>query len=89
MPTLTNTSDVRAWIAERAAADDRLYERYGRELEAEHRGEFVAISQDGRLILGQDELTVGAKAVRRFGPGAFALRRIGADAEIRWRRLAS
>ena len=89
MPTPTNSFDVRAWIAERAAEDDRLYERYGRELEAEHRGEFVAISQDGRLVLGHDELTVAHEAIRRFGPGAFTLRRIGADAEIRWRALAS
>ena len=89
MPTPTNSFDVRAWIAERTAEDDRLYERYGRELEAEHRGEFVAISQDGRLVLGHDELTVAHEAIRRFGPVAFALRRIGLDAEIRWRVLAS
>ena len=31
---------------------DELYERYGKPLEAEHWGEFVAISPDGRTILG-------------------------------------
>ena len=84
MATATG-SDVRAWIARRAREDDRLYERYGRALEPEHSGEFVAINDDGQLILGADELALAKEATHRFGPGAFALRRIGADAEIRWR----
>jgi hypothetical protein len=86
--TMTTDAELQTWIAERAAADDQLYERYGRQLEAEHFGEFVAISDDGRLILGQDELTVATKAIQQFGAGEFAVRRIGADAEIRWRSLA-
>ena len=86
--TISPTSpDVRAWIADRARKDDRLYERYGRPLEAEHAGEFVAISDDGRVIRGPDELALATGALGRFGAGAFALRRIGADAEIRWRTL--
>ena len=80
--------DVRAWIADRARKDDRLYERYGRPLEAEHAGEFVAISDDGRVVLGLDELVLAMEALSQFGTGAFALRRIGADAEIRWRTRA-
>jgi hypothetical protein len=73
------------WVSERVAADDRLYERYGRPLEAHHRGEFVAIGDDGQTILGLDELEVSKQAIERFGSGRFALRRIGADAEGRWR----
>ena len=86
---MTTENGIRTWMARRAREDDDLYERYGRELEAEHAGEFVAIGQDGRLVLGTDELAVAAEAVARFGLGAFALRRIGADAEIRWRRQAA
>ena len=83
---VTVREEVQAWMAQRAAEDDRLYEQYGRVLEPEHQGEFVAISSDGQTIIGTDELTVATQAVERFGPGTFALRRIGADAEIRWRR---
>jgi hypothetical protein len=81
-------TDLQRWMVERDREDDRLYERYGRPLEAEHAGEFVAISARGELILGADELSVARQAVERFGPGTFALRRIGAEAEIRWRRQA-
>ena len=82
MTISTTSPDVRAWIADRARTDDRLYDRYGRPLEAEHAGEFVAISDDGRVILGPDELALAKEALSRFGSGTFALRRIGADAEI-------
>ncbi|MDP2937522.1 MAG: hypothetical protein Q8O86_13640 [Dehalococcoidia bacterium] len=74
------------WIAKRAREDDDLYQRYASGLEPEHRGEFVAISQEGQLITGSDELTVAKQALQQFGPGSFALRRIGEQAEIRWRR---
>lgn len=73
------------WIAKRGREDDDLYQRYARVLEPEHRGEFVAISQDGQLITGSDELAVAKQAVQQFGPRNFALRRIGEEAEIRWR----
>jgi len=78
--------DIKAWVRHRAEQDDRLYERYGQPLEAAHRGEFVAISDDGRLILGPDALTVATRALEQFGSGTFALRRIGFDAEGGWRR---
>ncbi len=83
---VTVREEVQVWIAQRAAEDNRLYEKYGRALESEHRGEFVAISSDGQIITGGDELAVAAQAVERFGPGTFALRRVGADHEIRRRR---
>ena len=70
------------WIAKRAQEDDDLYQRYGRGLEPLHKGEYVAISQDGQLITGNDELTVAKQAVQQFGPGVFALRRVGEEAEI-------
>jgi hypothetical protein len=82
---MPSTLGLQEWIASRAERDDRLYERFGNPLEAAHRGEFVAIGDDGEMILGTDELLVAREATERFGPGNFALRRIGVDAEIRWR----
>ena len=78
--------DLQTWVQRRAEQDDRLYERYGKPLEADHKGEFVAISDDGRLILGSDSLTVATRAVEQFGSGTFALRMIGADAVGGWHR---
>ncbi|MGH2560572.1 MAG: hypothetical protein ACRDJH_16030 [Thermomicrobiales bacterium] len=86
MPTV---EEVKTWVAERSAKDRRLYERYGRPLEAEHTGEFVAISDDGEVMLGTDELTLTKDAVARFGPGTFALRKIGVDWVWRMRQLAA
>jgi hypothetical protein len=87
MPASQAVHDLAQWAAERARRDDHLYEGYGRELEPEHNGDFVAISDDGRHILGTDELSVSDEACRRFGSGNFALRRIGADAEVNWRTM--
>jgi hypothetical protein len=81
-----NANDFNRWALARDAQDDALYERHGRPLERDHVGEFVAISNDGRVIVGADELRLAQQAVREFGAGAFALRRIGAAAEVRWRR---
>lgn len=78
---------LQKWMIERDQEDDRLYERYGRPFEADHAGEFVAISAQGEVIIGADELSVARQAVERFGPGTFALRRIDAEAEVRWRRV--
>lgn len=78
--------DIEAWIRHRAEQDDHLYERYGQPLEAEHKGEFVAISDDGQIILGPDHVAVATQALAQSGAGTFALRRIGADAEWGWRR---
>ena len=85
---MADVAAVKEWMARRAAADDCLYERYGQALETQHAGEFVAIGDNGEMITGADEFTVAAQAVDQFGPGAFVLRRIGSDAEVRWRRAA-
>ena len=50
---------------------DRLYERYGKPLEQEHWGEFVAISPDGRTLLGATLRQVMEQAQEAFGPGNF------------------
>lgn len=81
-------NDHAAWMARRAEEDDRLYQKYGKPLEQGHTGKFVAIGPDGQCILDRDELALAVQALNRFGRGNFALRRIGYDAEIRWRRSA-
>ena len=40
----------------RKALADQLYAQYGKPLEAEHAGKYVAIAPDGRLVLGQTML---------------------------------
>lgn len=70
-------SRIERWVAWRARENDRLYGRYGKPLEPEHTGEFVAVGPDGQVFLGTDELEMTKEACRRFGGGNFALRRIG------------
>ena len=80
-----DAEELSQWSKQRDEQDDLLYERWGRRLEPEHSLEFVAIADDGRTILGPDELSVALQALEQFGPGTFALRHIGADAEVTWR----
>ncbi len=65
--------------------DNQLYERYGKILEATHRGQFVAISLQGEIIVGPSDLEVLQQALARFGPGNFAFRRIGYRSLGKWR----
>ena len=63
---------------------DALYERHGRPLEAEHRGEFLAVSSQGDTILGGSLRDVAEQASARFGPGSFVYK-IGERAVGKWR----
>ncbi len=65
----------------------RLYEKYAKRLEKEHKGEFVAIGLDGALIVGTSLPDVLQKAAEQFGAGNFALWKIGYDYVLKWRRL--
>lgn len=62
---------------------DLLYDRYLQPLEAEHWGELVAVSPDGRMILGTDERELLLAAKAEFGPGNY-LFRIGPRAISQW-----
>ena len=59
---------------ERDAEGDRLYEEYGKPLEAEHWGEFVAISSDGRVLIGATLRDVVREAKDVLGPGNFVFK---------------
>ena len=63
---------------------ERLYQQYGRPMEQEHWGEYIAIFPDGRFILGRSRLEVLDQALAQFGPGSF-LFKIGEKVAGRWR----
>lgn len=79
--------DLESWMARRREEDKRLYETYGKALEASHRGEFVAIGPDGEIILGNDDLEVAQQAMAAFGSGNFALTRVGYRTIGKWLNL--
>ena len=65
--------------------DDSLYERYGKPLEQEHHGKYIAISRDGQVIVDVDDAVVVDQAIERFGSGNFMFHRIGYSYEDKLR----
>jgi len=72
-------------LKKRVREDNELYQRFGKKLEQEHKGEFVAISRDGAVIVSTSDIEVLQKALEQFGSGNFAFRRIGYKAIGKWR----
>jgi hypothetical protein len=62
----------------------QLYDRYVKPLEQEHLGEYAAVAKDGRIVLGDDLLTLTDQAVEELGPGSFTFK-IGEKAIGKWR----
>ncbi len=56
---------------------ERLYEKHAKQLEATHWGKFLALAQDGRFIVGEDDVEVVGEAIKQFGQGNFVLLRVG------------
>ncbi len=56
---------------------EALYNQYVRPLEGEHWGKFVAVSLDGRVLLGEEDLPLFQEALRQFGSGNFVMMRVG------------
>ena len=77
-------TSMKNWLEQTAELDERLYEQYGKPLEKDHRGEYVAIATDGRTVLGTDPDDVLRRAVEDFGSGNFALTKIGEKAFGKW-----
>ena len=69
---------------ETANQGDELYERYGKPFEAEHWGQFIAISPDGRTLLGSDMAEVLDDALSQFGGGVHVFK-VGPIATGRFR----
>jgi hypothetical protein len=63
---------------------DELYEQYGKPLEAEHAGEYLAVSPAGETLLGSSLREVARQATAKFGPGNFVYK-VGARAVGKWR----
>ena len=72
-------------LRKKASADDMLYDNFARHLVVEHSSKFVAIARDGCLIMGENDIEVLRKAVREFGSGKFAFRKMGAKTLGKWR----
>lgn len=60
--------------ARRLREADDLYDRFGTPLEAEHYGEYVAITEDGRTLVGPSPQEVMRQAVRAFGAGSYVFK---------------
>lgn len=63
---------------------NQLYAEFVLPLEKEHRGEYVAVSPEGKLVLGSDLLTLADDAVEQLGQGTFTFK-IGEQAIGKWR----
>jgi hypothetical protein len=77
-PVVASPNDERV----RLAFD--LYERFGKPLESAHADEFVAITPDGRTLLGTDLVETITRASATFGPGSFVFK-VGERAVGTWR----
>ena len=78
-------SNTTSELKKRVMEDDALYQQYGKKLEQEHKGEFVAINRDGAVIISKSDIEVLQKALEQFGSGNFTFRRIGYKAIGKWR----
>ena len=78
--------DTKDWIDRKLSEQRRLYERYGKALEGEHTGEFVAISLEGEIILDRKMGKLLKRAVETFGQDNFAMARVGHEAMAEWMR---
>lgn len=65
------------WMAEREKKDKELYEKFGRHLEKKHKGKIAAIGPEGDVILGDNDIKVIEKAIKKFGSGNFSFSRVG------------
>jgi hypothetical protein len=51
-----------------------LYEQYGKPLEADHKGEYVVIANNGNTIVGKSLTEVVTNALDAFGKGNFVFK---------------
>ena len=64
---------------------DELYERYGKPLEAEHTGDFVAISTHGKVVRAPTLQQVLDLSLENLGKGSFVFRLGASRAVGKWR----
>ena len=78
------SAEEQEWIDDQLAEEQRLYDLYAKHLEPEHNGKFVAISFDGKVIVGKRDGEVLKRAVDMFGRGRFAMARVGHEVMHEW-----
>ena len=62
-----------------------LYARYGKPLEAEHSGDFIAVSTQGKVVRAPTLQQVLDLSLEQLGKGSYVFR-LGADRSvIKWR----
>ena len=64
---------------------EELYDRFVRNLESQHRGDFVAVHPDGQVIVDKNDVEVVDRALKQFWPGNFVLLKIGSRGVGKWR----
>ena len=74
---------------QRLEENRRLYEQHGKDFEANHKDEYLAISRDGKTILGERSNQVLKQAIEAFGRGNFGIFRVGHDAYAEWLQVAA
>ena len=80
-------AELTEWLARNATERQGLYEKFGKPLEHEHDGKFLAIGFEGQTILGNDDGEVLKKAIADLGSGKFVLTRVGRLTFGKWLRL--
>ena len=65
------------------AEADTLYEQYGRPLEPDHNGEYLAISPEGKVVVGKDLIGVLDRAVGELGRGHVVFK-VGGPSVYKW-----
>ena len=69
---------------QRKDLSEALYAKYGKPLEAEHFGAYLAVTPDGRTLLGASLVEVAQRAKAAFGSGSY-LFKVGTKAVGKWR----
>lgn len=64
---------------------DKLYQKYGKPLEKNHWGEYIAISKDGKTAVADDLIEVFKKS-EKFKTQSHIFK-IGERAVYRWKRV--
>ena len=72
------------WMERKLKEQRRLYEQYGKGLEKEHTGEFVAISLEGEILLDRKMGKLLRRATETFGRDNFAMARVGREVMTEW-----
>ena len=72
------------WLQRKLEKQRQLYEKFGKPLEKEHKGEFIAISLEGEILLDRRLGELLKQAIDEFGPDNFAMARVGHDSMAEW-----